>query len=151
MRDATPTSLIKSHSMIQAAGSWGFGSMAKVTIGMPVFNGANYISQAIEGILSQTFGDLELVISDNASGDATEDICRDFARRDRRIRYLKQARNVGAAANHNLLFSHGDGPYFKWASHDDVLHPRFLEVTVAALDARPDTVLASPATVLIDE
>ena len=125
--------------------------MAKVTIGLPVCNGANYVAQAIEAILSQTFGDLELVISDNASGDATEEICREFARKDRRIRYLRQTRNVGAAANHNLLFAHGDGPYFKWASHDDVLHPRFLEVTVAALDARPDTVLASPATVLIDE
>ena len=125
--------------------------MAKVTVGLPVFNGANYISQAIEGIVGQTFGDLELIISDNASGDATEDICRDFARRDRRIRYLRQARNVGAAANHNLLCAQGDGPYFKWASHDDVLHPRFLEVTVAALDAHPEVVLASPASALIDE
>lgn len=125
--------------------------MTKVTIGIPVFNGANYIAQAIESILSQGFGDFELVISDNASEDATEEICREFSRKDRRIHYVRQACNVGAAANHNLLFAYGDSPYFKWASHDDVLHPRFLEVTVAALEARPDVVLASPASALIDE
>ena len=64
--------------------------MATVTIGMPVFNGANYVGEAVESILAQTFGDLELVISDNASTDATEQICRDMAARDRRIRYLRQ-------------------------------------------------------------
>jgi glycosyltransferase involved in cell wall biosynthesis len=125
--------------------------MAKVTIGLPVFNGENYVSHAIEGVLAQSFGDFELIVSDNASEDATEEICRALARKDRRIRYVRQPRNVGAASNHNLLFACGDGPYFKWASHDDVLDPRFLEVTVAALDARPEAVLASPASALIDE
>jgi glycosyltransferase involved in cell wall biosynthesis len=125
--------------------------MTKVTIGLPVFNGAAYLPQAIESILSQSLGDFELVISDNASQDATEEICRKFVRNDRRIRYSRQTRNVGAAGNHNLLFTHGDSPYFKWASHDDVLHPRFLEMTVAALDARPEVVLASPASAFIDE
>jgi glycosyltransferase involved in cell wall biosynthesis len=125
--------------------------MAKVIIGMPVFNGANFISQAIDSILAQNFGDFELVISDNASQDATEELCREFVRKDSRVRYLRQARNVGAAINHNVLFSDGDSPYFKWASHDDVLHPRFLEVTVPILDSRPEVVLASPASALIDE
>lgn len=125
--------------------------MSRVTIGLPVFNGANYLSQAIESILSQSFGDFELVISDNASVDATEEICRQFALRDRRIHYLRQPDNVGAARNYNLLFAYGEGPYFKWAAHDDILHPRFLEVAVEALDRHPEVVLASPASALIDE
>ena len=119
--------------------------MTKVTIGLPVFNGIDYISQAIESILSQTFADFELYISDNASDDGTAEICRDFARRDRRIRYLHQPHNVGAAENYNLLFALGTGPYFKWAAHDDILHPRFLDVAVGILECHPHVVVASPA------
>jgi glycosyltransferase involved in cell wall biosynthesis len=125
--------------------------MTKITIGMPVFNGAEYISQALDSILSQTFGDFELVISDNASNDGTQEICQHYTLKDRRIRYLRQTCNVGAAANHNLLVGQGGTPYFKWAAHDDVLAPRFLEEAVGVLDARPEIVLASPASALIDE
>ena len=125
--------------------------MTKIAIGMPVFNGANYISQALDSILAQTFGDFEVFISDNASDDGTQDICQQYALKDRRIRYLRQTCNVGAAANHNLLVGQGNGPYFKWASHDDILAPRFLEEAVGVLDSRPEIVLASPASALIDE
>jgi glycosyltransferase involved in cell wall biosynthesis len=125
--------------------------MTKVTIGLPVFNGADYISYAIDSILSQSFGDFELYISDNASADGTDEICRDFARRDRRIRYLRQPQNVGAAANYNLLFGQGTGRYFKWAAHDDVIHPRFLEAATDALEEHSQVVVASPASQLIDE
>ncbi|MFO1080296.1 MAG: glycosyltransferase family A protein [Reyranellaceae bacterium] len=124
--------------------------MAMVTIGMPVFNGANYVTEAVQSILDQTYGDFELVISDNASTDATEEICRGLAARDRRLRYIRQPRNVGAAVNHNLVFAACDGRYFKWASHDDLLHPRFLATTVAVLEARPEVSIASPASALID-
>src|SRR5262249_45528439 len=104
--------------------------MPKVTIGLPVYNGAEYLADAITSILSQTFTDFELLISDNASDDATESICRGFADRDRRVKYVRQKTNIGAAANHNLLVGQSDSPYFKWAAHDDILEPRFLEVAV---------------------
>ena len=61
------------------------GLRARVCIGMPVYNGQNYVAQAIASILSQTFTDLELIISDNASTDGTADICRSFADRDKRV------------------------------------------------------------------
>lgn len=91
--------------------------MSKVSIGLPVFNGVDYVSEAIESILSQTFGDFNLYISDNASSDGTQDICQSFAGRDRRVHYTRQARNVGAAANYNFLFAKGSEAYFKWAAH----------------------------------
>jgi glycosyltransferase involved in cell wall biosynthesis len=125
--------------------------MTKITIGLPVYNGADYLSEVLDSILSQSFGDFELFISDNASEDGTQDICQQYARMDRRIRYLRQSYNVGAAANHNLLVMQGDSPYFKWAAHDDILAPRFLEEAVGVLDSRPEIVLASPASALIDE
>ncbi len=125
--------------------------MTRVAIGLPVYNGADYLPDAIGSILAQTFGDFELLISDNASDDGTEEVCRHYVRHDRRVRYVRQARNIGAAANHNFVVRQTESRYFKWAAHDDMLDPRFLEVSVAALDRQAEAVLASPASDLIDE
>ena len=78
--------------------------MHKVAIGMPVWNGEQFVSEAIESILGQTYGDLELVISDNASTDGTAEICSAYAKQDGRIRYIRQEKNIGAAPNHNEVF-----------------------------------------------
>lgn len=125
--------------------------MKKVAIGIPVYNGKNFLSVAIDSILAQTYGDFELIISDNASVDGTEEICRRYAHQDSRIRYVRHAKNLGAAINHNVVFNMSNAQYFKWMSHDDVLGPTFLASTVAALEADAGVVLASPGTTLIDE
>jgi glycosyltransferase involved in cell wall biosynthesis len=123
----------------------------KVAIGLPVYNGAKQLTAAIESILPQTYGDFDLLISDNASTDDTEDICRAYAKKDRRIRYFRQPRNLGAAANYNLLARLSERPYFKWAAHDDLLAPGFLAACVEVLERDRTVVLASPASILIDE
>jgi glycosyltransferase involved in cell wall biosynthesis len=125
--------------------------MPKVTVGIPVYNGSNYLGAAIDSILAQSFGDFELIISDNASTDQTEDICRAYASGDKRIRYIRQQTNLGSAGNHNAIVSMSEAPYFKWAAHDDTLAPGFLAACVDALDQRPHVVLASPASDHIDE
>ena len=106
----------------------------RVSIGMPVYNGAQFLEQAIESILAQTFTDLELVISDNASDDDTAAISNVYARKDSRIRYHRQSRNVGAAANYNFVFARSRGTFFKWAAHDDLTAPTFVERCVGAFD-----------------
>ena len=125
--------------------------MRKVTIGLPVYNGTNYLGTAIESILAQTFSDFDLIISDNASTDSTGQICQWYAKRDRRIRYVRQNTNLGAAGNHNVLVRMSETPYFKWAAHDDALAPEFLATCVTALEQNPAAVLASPASCYIDE
>jgi len=125
--------------------------MKKIAIGLPVYNGANFLAAAIDSIQAQSYADFELVISDNASTDNTEEICRAYAQRDRRVRYVRQPINVGSANNHNLLVRMSDSEYFKWAAHDDVLAPGFLAACIDILDHDSSVVLASPATVLIDE
>jgi glycosyltransferase involved in cell wall biosynthesis len=125
--------------------------MSTVAIGMPVWNGEAFLSEAIEAILAQTYGDLELVISDNASTDATAEICHSYAKHDARIRYIRQQTNIGSAPNHNEVFRRSTCRYFKWAAHDDVLAPRFVEECVRILDYDEAVVLCSPATVLINE
>lgn len=115
-----------------------------VSLGLPVFNGENYIAETLESILSQSFHDFELIISDNASTDDTEQICRRFADRDARIRYIRQPENMGAAANYDFVFHQSRGTYFKWCAHDDVLGERFIEACVTHLDEHASSVGALP-------
>jgi glycosyltransferase involved in cell wall biosynthesis len=122
----------------------------RVSVGLPVYNGERYLALAIESILAQTFADFELILCDNASTDGTEEICRRFAAADPRIRYFRQAENLGSAGNFNEAYRHGRAPYFRWASHDDLLAPRNLEACLAALEADPQAVLSYPRTVIID-
>jgi glycosyltransferase involved in cell wall biosynthesis len=126
--------------------------MARVSIGLPVYNGETFVAGAVESLLSQTLSDFELAIVDNASTDRTGEICRSFAARDSRVRYHRNERNLGLAPNWNLAYElAGDAPYFKWAAHDDIHTPTFLERCVAVLDADPTAVLAHSRTGLIDQ
>lgn len=122
----------------------------EVSIGLPVYNGEKFLAEAIESILGQTFTDFELIISDNASTDRTEEIARSYAAIDRRIRFVRQEANRGASKNFSLVFELARGEYFKWAAYDDVLMPDFLTECVALLDNDPSAVLACSRTSLID-
>src|SRR6266536_1939108 len=86
----------------------------RVSIGLPVFNGERFVAEAIDSILAQTFEDFELIISDNASTDGTEEICRCYAEKDERIRFVRNRENYGAAFNFNQTFHLSSGGYFKW-------------------------------------
>lgn len=119
---------------------------SKVSIGLPVYNGGAFISEAIRSFQDQSFEDFELIVSDNASTDATQDIVREFADADPRIRYMRSDTNVGANRNFNRTFYFATGEYFKWAAHDDVVEPTFLEQCVQVLDDDPTVVLAHSRT-----
>ncbi len=112
-----------------------------VSIGMPVFNGQNYLGKAIDSVLAQSCGDFELIICDNASTDATPEICRAYAAQDRRVRYVRNAHNLGAGPNFDLCFALSQGRFFLWAAHDDMLAPEYLARAVAALEAAPEAVM----------
>ncbi len=123
----------------------------RVSIGLPVYNGGQFVSKAIEAVLGQTFSDLELIISDNASTDSTEEICLAYASRDKRIRYYRNAANVGVNPNYRRVFSLATSEYFKWVTHDDLQTLDFLEKTVPILDRDPGVVVCYPRVVVIDE
>ncbi|WP_428377635.1 glycosyltransferase family 2 protein [Lichenicoccus sp.] len=114
-----------------------------VSVGLPVFNGEAYVGRAIDSILSQTLTDLELVICDNCSTDGTQALCDAYAKADPRVRYIRNPRNLGAGPNYDRCFHLARGTYFKWAAHDDMMAPHYLERAVAALEARPDAVLCT--------
>jgi glycosyltransferase involved in cell wall biosynthesis len=101
-----------------------------ISIGMPVFNGAKFISYAIESLLAQTISDFELIISDNASTDSTEKICRHYAENDSRIRYIRQPINLGAIENFQIVLNESTSPYFMWAAADDIWDSKWIETLI---------------------
>ncbi|MEO1670747.1 MAG: glycosyltransferase [Cyanobacteria bacterium J06631_2] len=122
-----------------------------VSIGVPVYNGANFIREALDSILSQTYENFELIICDNASTDETEKICREYASKDSRIRYHRSEQNLGAAWNFNRVFELSSGKYFKWAAHDDLIAPDFLLKCVEVLERDSDMILCHCQAKVIDD
>ena len=129
----------------------GRGLAPLVSIGLPVRNGERFLAQALDSLLGQTLQGFELIISDNASTDGTADICRDYAARDARIRYIRQPSNIGAPRNWNFVALEARGRYFKWAAADDFCDPRLLEKCVAVLNADPSIVLCYGRACIVDE
>jgi len=123
-----------------------------VSIGMPVYNGANYVRRSVQSLLAQDYEDFELLISDNASTDETESICRELAESDGRIRYFRNETNVGASRNYNKVFRLANGAFFKWAAHDDECHRTMLRRCVEVLERAPAQVtMVYPLAEMIDE
>lgn len=124
--------------------------MPKTSVGMPVYNGERYVGIAIESVLAQTHADLELVICDNGSTDRTVAICRDYERRDSRIRFFRNDSNIGAAGNFCRVFNLSTGKYFRWLSADDYLGSQSVALCEAVLDARPEVVLCCTRAEIVD-
>ncbi len=122
-----------------------------VSIGLPVFNGERYLAETLDSILSQSFADFELIISDNGSSDGTQQICEAYAAKDGRIAYHRSPRNLGIAPNYNRVFTFASGRYFKWADYDDLLAPDFLEKCVGVLDSQPGVAVCFPRSRVIDQ
>lgn len=124
----------------------------RVSIGVPVYNGEQYLENALTALLQQDFEDFELIISDNASTDATPDICQALASRDRRIRYFRNAKNVGLPANHNRTYELARGEFFKWAAHDDDFpRPMLARFVKVFEDSSPSTSVVYSQCEYIDE
>lgn len=115
-----------------------------VSIGMPVYNGAQYIRQALDSLLDQDYKNFELIISDNASTDETQDICKWYVARDKRIRYYRNENNIGAIQNFNSVFAISQGDYFMWASCHDLWENTFISRCIDILKKEHAVVLCYP-------
>ncbi len=122
----------------------------KVSIGMPVYNMEDTLQEAIDTVLNQTFSDFQLIISDNASDDGTEEICRAAESQDSRVIYFRCPENIGGTPNFSRTFLMSTGKYFMWAAADDSRRPEMVSRCVEALDEDPKAVLAYTHTELLD-
>ena len=117
-------------------------SGALVSIGMPVYNGAAHIRRALDSLLAQSFSDFEIIISDNASTDATKEICLDYVNRDSRIRYIRQESNISVLPNFDFVLNASCGDYFMWAAHDDEWDSRYIEKMLHVFEGSDASVVA---------
>ncbi len=122
----------------------------RVSICVPVRNGAAFLRPCLDSIASQTYSDFEVIVCDNASNDATESICREYAATDARFRYLRHETDVGPAGNFNAGLVQARGEYFRWQAHDDLIAPEYLSRCVEVLDRDPSVVLVYPRAMVID-
>lgn len=124
--------------------------MTLVSIGMPVYNGAKYLPEALSALSAQDFPDMEALVSDNASTDETPDILSAFAARDPRIRWHRQDTNIGPVRNYDWVLHNTKGPWFAFAAHDDGWSPNYVSALHGVIAARPGTLLAAPRVVMMD-
>jgi len=122
---------------------------ALVTIILPVYNGANYLAEAVDSLLAQTFTDFEVLITDNASTDDTWSICQRFAKADKRVKLFRFEKNMGAAVNFSHHVPAVESKYIKWVAHDDLHRPEFLQACVEVLEGDPSVVMCHTGTRLI--
>lgn len=122
----------------------------RLIIGMPVRNGENFLGAALECLLAQSYTDFRIVLSDNSSSDRTRDIAEQYAARDERLQYVRQERDLGAAANFNFLVRTTESDLFKWAAHDDLCDPEYLRRTIELLDHNPEAVVAHSFTHVVN-
>src|SRR5262245_26772350 len=122
-----------------------------VSVGIPVYNGEQFIREALDSILAQTYSNLEIIISDNASTDGTAAICQQYAARDQRFRYYRNAMNINVNANFRRVFELSSGDYFMWAAADDVRPKTAVEDCLIALLRNKDALMAhGPVLVKVD-
>jgi glycosyltransferase involved in cell wall biosynthesis len=122
-----------------------------VSVGLFVYNGERFLEQALQSILNQTFTDFELIISDNASTDRTSELAKAYSKRDERIRYYRNEKNMGAGWNARRVYELSTGRYFKQAAVDDLIEPDFLRQCVEVLESDPGCVVAYASTKEVDE
>lgn len=117
-------------------------SKAHISIGMPVYNGGEYLKEAIASILSQSYTDFELIISDDCSNDTSKEIYTEFAKKDPRLRIYKQKTNIGSIANFNFVLEKAKGEFFMWAAQDDIRDKYALEKLLQLFSTNSKAVLA---------
>ena len=123
----------------------------RVGIGVPVYNGEDYLEATLDSLLAQSFSDFEVFIADNASTDRTEQICRDYANGDSRVHYIRNPINLGASKNYTTCYHPSENEYFRWQNADDPIAPNHLELCVRSLDENPQAVLTYGKTKIIDQ
>lgn len=116
-------------------------AMPLVTIGIPTFNRLGTLRRTIASVLAQEYSNFQVVISDNASTDGTEAACIEYAQQDKRIRYVRQTKNLGPTANFNAVLAGATGEYFMWLADDDWLDHNYLAVCINHLIGNPELVL----------
>lgn len=112
----------------------------KISIGMPIFNGEEFLCKKMDSILSQTHQNFELIISDNCSTDSSSEICKNYAKKDNRIKFIQQQNNIGLYNNLVFVLEQANCDFFAWTAADDIMLPEFLEKNIDVLLSKKNAI-----------
>lgn len=112
----------------------------KISIGLPIFNASGFLQKRITNILSMNFQEFELIISDNCSTDSSKKICQEFMKKDSRIKFYQQEKNVGAHENFKFVLEKAQSEFFIWTAASDIWDNTFLEKNLQTLLKNPNLV-----------
>ena len=119
---------------------------------VPVYNGEKFLAECLDSILAQDFADSEILLADDGSTDGSPALAKQFAAKDRRIRWWKNERNLGLAANFNRCLREAQGEYIKYVLQDDkLLSATAVRRMVEMLDHHPEVSLVGSASQILDE
>ena len=121
-----------------------------ISVGVPICNEEQFLVESLEALLGQTYPNLELLISDNASTDNSARICADFAAQYDNVHFHRFDTNRGAIANFRKVLDYAHGEYFMWASGHDLWQPNYIEACYEMMQRRPEAVVAFGSTNWID-
>lgn len=114
--------------------------MPKISIGFPVYNGEDFLYKKLESILTQTYENFELIISNNGSTDLTSKICKEFVAKDNRIKYFEHSKTEHPQWNFNFVLEKATAEYFVFTAADDIMTPEFISKIMNILTTNPDSV-----------
>ena len=103
--------------------------MVKVSIGVPVYNVAEYLPQCLDSILNQTFQDFEVILVDDGSTDNSFEICQEYVAKDSRFRLIHQ-KNKGLAGARNTIIKNVKTEYIAWVDSDDWIEENYLKLLI---------------------
>jgi glycosyltransferase involved in cell wall biosynthesis len=128
------------------------GQRPLITIGIPTYNRPDGLLRTLQRVTKQTYENLDILVSDNASADAAavEAVMAKFAA-DKRVRFVRQPVNIGSLGNFPYLVEHANGEYFCWAADDDEIELNYIEALVQRIQAHPDAALVMGSYVIEDQ
>jgi glycosyltransferase involved in cell wall biosynthesis len=121
-----------------------------ITIGVPVYNGAEFLDDSLACLARQTFRDFKVLIFDNASTDGTAAIAQGWVARDERFHYIRQPTNVGGMNNERDSLLAADTKWFMWRADDDLSDDNYVQALYALATSSPGCTLAAATGVLAD-
>jgi len=122
-----------------------------VSIGLPVYNGENYLQTTLNALLEQSYNNIQIIVSDNGSDDKTQKICQRTLAKDKRVKYYRSEVNRGATHNFEKVLELSSGKYFMWCGHDDLYRPDFIKRCVSKLEEDGSVDFCSTSLCFIDE
>jgi glycosyltransferase involved in cell wall biosynthesis len=115
-----------------------------VTIGIPTYNRYPQLRECLENVMTQTYPNLEILVSDNAADTKVPEWLTELLPENKKLNYVKQPKNLGLLGNHQFLVDHAQGEYFMFLHDDDQIPQNYVQALMEEMLRNPKVTLIGP-------